>query len=110
MEKVKYKIKECELANREHKESKRQYAHVFHNINTICIAHAMRNLPATHYYGILAHEIGHLISGGGERQADRIMYETYGIKIRYKDSKYGNRLEYLTKKDIEKLNEYFKFE
>lgn len=107
---MKYKIKECELANRDHKKSKRQYAHVFHNINTICIANAMRKLPATHYYGILAHEIGHLYTRGDEKEANAYMLVTFGIKIRYKDSAYGDRLEYLTKRDIDKLLGYFDIE
>lgn len=52
--------------------------------------------------GILAHEIGHILSRGkgGEVGADREMWERYGIRIQYVSSEYGEDLEFINKKDI----------
>ncbi len=92
-----YRIRICPVANLEHKISKRQYAHTYHYPNVICVAEDFLDLPDEHYYGILYHEIGHLLAGpeGGEKDADRAVLKTMGIKIKYKDSKYGDNLEYI---------------
>lgn len=93
---MKYYIKECQVANIEHELSKRQYAHVnHHEDNIICIANAIWSLPDSHLLGVLAHEVGHLISGGGEKAADNIMLKKYGIKIQYASTDYGDNLQYL---------------
>lgn len=103
-----YYIKECQVANIEHRMSKRQYAHVrHHKDNIICVAHAIWSLPDSHLLGVLAHEIGHLISGGGERAADSIMLEKYGIKIQYASTDYGDNLQYFNAVDAIKFLELF---
>lgn len=94
--KIIYKLKICEQANKEHAKSKRQYAHVFHKKNTICIADAFYDLPTKHRIGIQLHEIGHLLSpDSGEFGADLAIKKYYNIEIKYKDSQYGKRLQYV---------------
>jgi hypothetical protein len=52
--------------------------------------------------GLVAHELGHLLAGHvqhPESEADRLGNMFFGITIRYRDSAYGNRLQYLSGKD-----------
>jgi hypothetical protein len=99
---IKIKIKHCSEADEEHAASFRQYAHTFHYPNIICVAKAFWKLPEGYLMGILAHEIGHILSDGkgGEEGANREMYKRYGIHIQYVDSEYGRNLEYISKEDI----------
>lgn len=95
-------IKKCSQADREHNDSTRQYAHTYHHNNVICIAKAWKDLSIDHQIGILAHEIGHLLLRGtdhSESEADIIANKFFDIHIRYKNSKYGNDLQYLTLND-----------
>jgi hypothetical protein len=106
-----FKIRECPLAKSDHKKDKRLYAHVDHHKDTICVAKAIWRLPEKHFYAIFAHEIGHLISPKkGEAEANEAMHKAYGITIRYKDSKWGDNLEYLDPKDIKLCKKLFTFE
>lgn len=102
------KIRECRLANEDHVKARRQYAHVGHHKGTICIARAFWELPGEHFFGILAHEIGHLISpDDGEDEANEAMFEQFRIKVKYKDSRWGENLEYLGPKDMERFKKLF---
>lgn len=102
-------MKPCPLADEEHENSLRQYCHTNHYKNTICYAEAFKDLPIYHQMGLLAHEIGHLImlAKGKERhfepQADKAIEDLLGIKIRYRSGEYGEDLQYLNAKDIEKM-------
>ena len=100
---MKIRILPCHIADEEHTSSGRQYAHTFHYPNTVCVAHAFWSLPDSHFFGVLAHEIGHIISKGGENAADNIMLKKYGIRIKYASTDYGDFLQYLTPNDIELL-------
>lgn len=102
-------IKICPVANRDHKIDKRNYAHVFHHKDIICVADDYIHLPMDHWSGILAHEIGHLLTGKDyfrldsiecERAADKAINDKAGIKIKYKNSMHGHSLQYLSNKDI----------
>lgn len=98
----------CTLADKDHKKYKRQYAHTYHYKNVICVAKSFFNLPDEHYYGLLAHEIGHILMGKDEHEeyeADMAANEYFGITIKYKNSKYGDFLQYITRKDINKLKQ-----
>lgn len=101
------KIKHCKLAQADHDESVRQYAHTFHKKNVICMCKELNALPNKHYWAIIAHEIGHLIAGhrGSEKTADKAANKFFGIKIYYTDSKYGKKLQTLSKKDIQTVAE-----
>lgn len=80
-------VYDCPEVIAEHKESSRQFAHVRHFRNTICLHHAFNILPDGHKLGILAHELGHLqTSGGGEAEADLWVQEVMGIDIQYRNS------------------------
>ena len=95
-------IKKCSQADKEHKNSTRQYAHTYHHKNVICLAGAWKDLSVDHQMGILAHEVGHLLVGKvehSELEADKTANKFFDIHIRYKDSKYGNRLQYLNLND-----------
>ena len=95
-------LKRCALADKEHKNSTRQYAHTYHHKNVICLAGAWKDISMDHQMGILAHEVGHLITGVAdhtELEADKVANKFFNIHIRYKGSKYGERLQYLTLSD-----------
>lgn len=94
------KIKICKQANEEHKASIRQYAHTGHYKNVICVANAIVDLPMNYMIAIILHEIGHLKSGGGEIQANNWVLRKCGIRIMYKDSEYGNNLEYISNDEV----------
>lgn len=113
------KIRHCDIAEQHHQKAKRQYAHMGHIDNVICICKAFLDLPPSHYYGILAHEIGHQIvakSGyrpqsykDGERAADVAIEQLCNLKVRYASTDFGENLQYLTGKDIKKLTECITF-
>jgi hypothetical protein len=98
----------CKQADHEHKRSKRQYAHTYHHEDVICLSEAFQDLPVQHYWAIFAHEIGHLIAGyeGDERAANRAANKHFKIKILYRDSKFGKRLEVVSKKDAIKIENH----
>jgi len=88
------------MANREHRRSKRQYAHVFHYPgNVICVARAFDDLPIKIRQGLIAHEIGHLLlktdQAHTESDANKAVARQFGLEVGYRNSPYGERLEYL---------------
>jgi hypothetical protein len=87
----------CRIAQRDHREHRRQYAHTFHYPNTICLAKEFWGLPKPYRDGILLHEIGHMLVGpeGTEKEATAAAEEFYGVEIDYVDSPYGRNLERL---------------
>lgn len=96
-------IKPCKLADKDHIESLRQYAHTYHiKGNVICVAGAWATLPIGIQMGLIAHEVGHLLAGHvehAEEEADRLANKFFGITIRYRNSSYGKNLQYLSDKD-----------
>lgn len=90
---MKVRLRYCEDAESEHKESVRQYAHTGHRKNTICLAQAFDSLPEKIKRGILFHELGHLFGADGEEEADRLAWTMFGVKIKRIDSVYGNNIE-----------------
>lgn len=104
------KIQECKTADKEHDKALRQYAHVGHEPGVICVAKAFHGLPDGHYYGILAHEIGHLIAvDDTEEGADKAANYAFGIRIRYRSGRHGEHLEYLTQKDVGWIKQFLDF-
>ncbi len=98
-------IKVCPLANAEHERSMRQYAHVFHKPNVICVASAFQSLPLGYRLGVLLHEFGHLALGGcdhSEQQADGEVLWRYGIRIQRRSYNGARRLECVQLKDYSK--------
>ena len=97
----------CKEANRDHKRSKRQYAHTFHHKNCICVADSMMWLPSKIFWAIMAHELGHIIAGyeGSEQDANRAANRFFSIKIKYRDCKHGKHLEHLTDDEAERVRQ-----
>jgi S-adenosylmethionine hydrolase len=106
------KVLHCSEADAEHRKAKRQYAHTFHLRNVICVASAWINLPEEWKYGILLHEIGHLGAGqdASERSANKDVKEYIGVKIHYRDGKYGNRLESIKRSDVSFVESWLKIQ
>lgn len=99
----------CELADREHGRSRRQYAHTYHyGDEVICVSRYLYYLPDEHRLAILLHEIGHILAGpdGSEEDADATIEADSGIPIYYIDSPYGARLEYIDPEDVDLAVEY----
>lgn len=99
-----YAVEICRDADREHEKSQRQYAHVYHRQNVICVARDFYKLPNRHRLALLLHEVGHLLAGrgGGEMAADRAAYDLSGVKIYYEDGRYGEQLESIKPEDYRK--------
>lgn len=95
-----YSVKQCDQCDQEHADSKRQYAHTFHKMNTICVAKAFYDLPQSWQFAILLHEVGHLLAGpkGSEDAANKAAQKASGIPIVYKDGPYGEELEWIPAK------------
>jgi hypothetical protein len=73
----------CQKIARLRRTSERAYMHVGCKPRTICTwAPAANLLPESILFGILLHEFGHL-AGNDEGGADRWVYRTLGIPIRY---------------------------
>ena len=96
---VEVRVRHCPRADREHRASRRQYAHVGHVRRVVCIARAFWRLPRRHQRGVLFHELGHLALGPrrhSEAAADRAAHRHYDVHIRYRSSaRWGERLEYV---------------
>lgn len=110
MKGMRLRIVNCALAEKDHRRSKRQYAHTLHKPNAICVAESFWDLPDSHFYGILAHEIGHVIAAkkgldSEEHEADDAANEEFGILIRYRSTEHGKELEYLTKEDVQRVRD-----
>ena len=86
------KLKYCKMVDEERgdkktKEQKRSYAHTYHKSDVICISRDFFKLPMKHQRGILYHEIGHILTpGGDEHDADKFMFDNFKIEIKYDNS------------------------
>lgn len=105
-----YEVRICQSANREHRSSVRQYAHVFHHDGVICVASKLFDLPPRIMLGILVHELGHLALANkldhGEPDADAKGGDMAGIRIMRVSSRSGSNLESVRAMDIEAAIEY----
>jgi hypothetical protein len=83
------------VAEWEHEENRRQYAHTFHYPETICLVDAFWRLPKELRDGIMLHEFGHVIAGhdASEAEANSEIERITGTKIFHVNSRYGERLE-----------------
>lgn len=98
------KIRLCKVAEKDHRHSGRQYAHVNHLPGAICVCRAIWGLPDSHLAGVLAHEIGHLLADNwSEEAADDAVNKAFGITIKYASTDFGDNLQYLQKEDIIKF-------
>lgn len=79
--------RKCKLVQKDHEEDKRVYAHVFHRRGrVICLCRAFDRLALPHKLGILLHEIGHLMSNGGEAEADLWVNDNLDIDIDFRNT------------------------
>ena len=77
--------RKCRVAELDHAQDGRVFAHVFHHAGLIiCLCRAFDKLPLGHRIGILLHEIGHLMSDGGEAEADLWVQDNLDIDIDFK--------------------------
>lgn len=102
---MKLKIKPCSIVESHHRKSLRAYFHYGHYSNVICTSKSSYKLPLQHSLALLLHEVGHhLMSGGTEEEANEIVRDLTRIKIKYiRETPYGNRLQYIKKKDISRV-------
>ncbi len=57
------KLRYCSSADKDHRESWRQFAHTNHDPRTVCFTHAAETaLTWAELRGIIAHELGHMIA------------------------------------------------
>jgi hypothetical protein len=93
---ISVRVRECRRADREHKRSNRQYAHVGHVHGVVCIAKALWRIPARYQRGVLFHELGHMAlapAAHTEAAADREAERRYGVRIQHRDTRWGRRLQ-----------------
>jgi len=97
----KLKLRVCSVAERDHKKSRRQYAHVLHVDGTICVCRAFDDLPRSHQYAILLHELGHVASPDEEDELaiDRLASKLFGILITRRSTHWGENLEWIELRD-----------
>ena len=87
----------CHLAEKDHAEAERYYAHTFHMVGTICVCEAFGELPTGSQYGVLLHEFGHIYGGKEECDADLFSDECLGVDIAYK----GSGVQYVAPAKVE---------
>ena len=97
-----YRIGFCKQVEQEHRDDKRQYAHVFHIDNQVCVAQDFEKLPDRNRLGILMHEYGHILAGkyGSEEAANESVARETGIRIFYSSSRHGKHLEFIQPMDF----------
>jgi len=98
-----YRLGWCPEIEGEHACSRRQYAHVFHLPNQVCLAREFSQLPERYRLGILMHELGHILIGpeGAEYDANRAAQQL-GIQIRYQSSQFGRDVETIDRRDFKR--------
>jgi|GEM_PF-3800225 len=91
----------CSLAEALNSKEERTVAHVGCKDNTICLAAAFGALNRNKRYGVLAHEVGHLMAGlegsGAESRADCWVRDRLGLNVLY-DS--VDAVEFLGEREI----------
>jgi len=94
----------CSLAEAWNSGDPRTVAHVGCKAATICLAEAFGALNRNKRYGVLAHEVGHLMAGlegsGAEPRADQWMRSNLGVEIGYDAD---DLVEFLNEKTIMSL-------
>ena len=107
---MKLKVELCPLAKRHHLESGRQFAHVFHRKNTICVTPEFYNLPQVYRVGILLHELGHVALQEGtdhsEAEADGIITILCGIRIHRRTYRGLKRLEVIERAQMSRAMDF----
>ena len=73
----------CKMADSINEESHRTYAHTYHAPFVVCVCRKFVSVPEEVMLGVLLHEIGHLFGGKRDRDADKFIYKTLGIRIGY---------------------------
>lgn len=97
------RVRYCADADREHRQERRAYAHVFHCDDTICLARPFADLPEPYQLGILVHEVGHLLVGphADEPEANAAVEQVAQFRVYYRhSSRYGSALEWIAPTDI----------
>lgn len=80
------RLHQCADIDNERKKSRRAFMHVGHKPDLICSTLATLPLDDNYQCGLFFHEFGHVLTPGGtEQDADRVIFEMYGITILYKD-------------------------
>jgi hypothetical protein len=103
----------CRQAKAEHDASCRQFAHVFHKKNIICVAPEFYDLPQSYRMGILLHEIGHLecdidYIGHTEQEADDMAYILSDVRIARRTYRGAHRLECVKRSDYGKALDFLR--
>ena len=82
----------------ENGDKSRYYSHAGHKKGYICISDDFSDLAGEYQTGILAHEVGHILSGlTDEPSADLYMLDNFRIRIKYKGPK---ELQYVNLEEI----------
>lgn len=104
---MKIHLRSCKTVEKEHELSKRQYMHTGHYPGvSICVAKEFFDLPFQHKLALIAHEIGHLLGGETEDEANKLAEKFLGVRIYYIDTVFfGKDLQWVSKKDSEKIAE-----
>lgn len=92
------RICRCPSAERDHRRELRSYAHVGHRRGVLCVARAFYRLPLGHRLGLIVHEVGHLELQGrphSELQADQAAFRRYGIRVQYRNTRWGRHLQWV---------------
>ena len=108
---MKVLLRTCPQAQLEHAKSRRQFAHVFHEPNQICVAPEFYDLPDTYKAGILLHELGHLAHGDkphSESDAHLVGSVISGVKIHRRTLGRMKKLETVRREDLEKAMRFLK--
>lgn len=105
----KMKLEVCPHVCQEHLNSARQFAHVFHKRNTICVVPQIDDLPQSYMLGIIIHELGHVACAHiphTEAQADLMAQIISGVEVQRRDYRKLKNLEYVAPADIEKARRF----
>ena len=102
-------LRDCHVAEKEHKKSFRQFAHTGHYPRVICVCEDMFKLPNNYIAGLIVHECGHIILfSEGKKQHSEIMANVraekhFNVTIKYKDCGKAKYIPWLNNKDTKKI-------
>lgn len=99
----KIRVRYCREAQADNARNPRNLAHVGHYRRAVCVARALFDFPPNYIYGVLLHELGHMVKAGqphSERDADQLGGALARVRITRRAWRAARWVEYVSNADL----------